>query len=115
MQTSFYPVEFADRGAERLRSARNIDEGTVQYLRDTLNIRQVGFRDWITVRTPNANEADFFKLSQDGRVPVYEIFRTAFDGNGQPMRLTITVFPVDRNQFIINAGDVPPPRSSTDI
>ncbi len=113
MQTSFYPVEFADRGAERLRSARNIDEGTVQYLRDTLHIRQVGFRDWITVRTPNANEADFFKLSQDGRVPVYEIFRTAFDGNGQPMRLTITVFPADRNQFIINVGDVPPPRSST--
>ncbi len=113
MQTSFYPVEFADRGAERLRSARNIDEGTVQYLHDTLHIRQVGFRDWITVRTPNANEADFFKLSQDGRVPVYEIFRTAFDGNGQPMRLTITVFPADRNQFIINVGDVPPPRSST--
>ena len=61
MQTSFYPVEFADRGAERLRSARNIDEGTVQYLRDTLHLRQVGFRDWITVRTPNANEADFFQ------------------------------------------------------
>ncbi len=115
VQTSFYPVEFADRGAERLRSARNIDEGTVQYLRDTLHIRQVGFRDWITVRTANANEADFFKLSQDGRVPVYEIFRTAFDGNGQPMRLTITVFPADRNQFIINVGDVPPPKSSTDI
>ncbi len=115
MQTSFYPVEFADRGAERLRSARNIDEGTVQYLHDTLHIRQVGFRDWITVRTPNANEADFFKLSQDGRVPVYEIFRTAFDGNGQPMRLTITVFPADRNQFIINVGDVPPPKSSADI
>ena len=32
---------------------------------------------------------------------MYEIFRTAFDGNGQPMRLTITVYPTDRNQFII--------------
>ncbi len=115
MQTSFYPVEFADRGAERLRSARNIDEGTVQYLSDTLHIRQVGYRDWITVRTPNANEVDFFKLSQDGRVPVYEIFRTAFDGNGQPMRLTITIFPADRNQFIINVGQVSPPRTGADI
>ena len=42
MQTSYYPMEFADRGAERLRSARNISEGTVQYLADTLHIRQVG-------------------------------------------------------------------------
>ena len=107
MQTSYYPVEFADRGAERLRSARNIPEGTVQYLADTLHIRQVGYRDWITVRAPNPTEADFFKLPPDGRVPMYEVFRTAFDGNGAAMRLTITVFPADRNQFIINVGEVP--------
>ena len=107
MQTSYYPVEFADRGAERLRSARNIGEGTVQYLADTLHIRQVGYRDWITVRAPNTTEADFFKLPPDGRVPMYEIFRTAFDGNGSPMRLTVTVYPADRNQFIINIGEVP--------
>jgi GntR family transcriptional regulator len=107
MQTSYYPMEFADRGAERLRSARNISEGTVQYLADTLHIRQVGYRDWVTVRAPNTAEADFFKVPLDGRVPMYEIFRTAFDGNGTPMRLTITVFPADRNQFIINIGDVP--------
>ncbi|MDQ2811677.1 MAG: GntR family transcriptional regulator [Actinomycetota bacterium] len=115
MQTSFYPAEFADRGAERLRSARNIDIGTVQYLADTLHIRQTSYRDWITVRAPNPTEADFFKLSQDGRVAVYEIFRTAFDGNGQPMRLTVTVFPADRNQFIVNVGDPPPPKSGTDF
>jgi hypothetical protein len=24
------------------------------------------------------------------------------------MRLTVTVFPTDRNQFVINVGDVPP-------
>ena len=115
MQTSYYPVEFADRGAERLRSARNIDEGTVQYLADTLHIRQVGYRDWMTVRAPSATEADFFKLAQDGRVPVYEIFRTAFDGNEQAMRLTVTVFPADRNQFIVNVGEVPPPKPGTDV
>jgi GntR family transcriptional regulator len=107
MQTSFYPMDFADRGAERLRSARNIEEGTVRYLADSLHIRQVGYRDWVTVRAPSAAEADFFRLSPDGRVPVYEIFRTAFDGNGVPMRLTITVYPADRNQFIIDVGDVP--------
>jgi GntR family transcriptional regulator len=107
MQTSYYPMEFADRGAELLRSARNIIEGTVQYLADTLHIHQVGYRDWITVRAPNPTEEDFFKLPSDGRVAMYEIFRTAFDGNGVPMRLTVTVYPADRNQFIVNVGTVP--------
>lgn len=107
LETSFYPGEFADRGADRLRKARDIDVGTVRYLRDTIGVRQVGFRDWITVRIPNATEMDFFKLHSDGRVAVVEIFRTAFDGNGQPMRLTITVFRSDRNQFIVDVGGVP--------
>jgi GntR family transcriptional regulator len=109
MQTSYYPMELVDRGAERLRSARNIEEGTVRYLADTLNIRQVGYRDWITVRAPTANEADFFKLPADGRVAMYEIFRTAFDQDGQPVRLTVTVYAADRNQFIIDVGTVPAP------
>jgi len=107
LQTSYYPMEFADRGAERLRSARNIPEGTVQYLADTLRIHQVGYRDWITVRAPNPTEEDYFKLPSDGRVGMYEIFRIAFDKNGVPMRLTVTVYPTDRNQFIVNVGKVP--------
>lgn len=107
MQTSYYPMEFADRGAERLRSARDIGEGTVQYLADALHIRQSGYRDRITVRAPNPIEADFFKLPSDGRIPMYEITRTAYDGNGQPMRVTVTVYPADRNQFIVNIGEVP--------
>jgi GntR family transcriptional regulator len=115
LQTSFYPVEFADRGAERLRSARNIDEGTVEYLRSTIHVQQVGYRDWITVRAPNTSEAEFFKLPLDGRIVVCEVFRTAFDGNEQPMRLTVTVFPADRNQFIVDVGEVPPPKSGADI
>jgi len=107
MQTSYYPMELVARGAERLRSARDIEEGTVRYLADALNIRQVGYRDWITVRAPNAKEADFFKLPADGRVAMYEIFRTAFDQDGQPVRLTVTVYAADRNQFIIDVGRVP--------
>jgi GntR family transcriptional regulator len=109
MQTSYYPMEFADRGADRLRSARTIDVGTVQYLGDTLHIRQVGYRDRISVRSPNPTEAEFFKMPSDGRIPMYEITRTAYDGNGQPMRVTVTVYPGDRNQFILNVGNVPEP------
>jgi GntR family transcriptional regulator len=109
LETSFYPGEFDDRGADRLRRARSIDEGTVAYLRNTIGVRQVGYRDWVTVRAPNAVEADFFRLPPDGRVAVYEMFRTAYDGNQRPMRLTVTVVRTDRNQFIVDVGVVPKP------
>jgi GntR family transcriptional regulator len=112
LETSFYPGDFADRGADRLRRARNIDEGTVAYLRAAIGVRQVGYRDWVTVRAPNGVEADFFKLPPDGRVAVYEMFRTAYDGNQQPLRLTVTVVRTDRNQFIVDSGAVPKPEAA---
>jgi GntR family transcriptional regulator len=114
MQTSYYPMEFADRGAERLRSARNIHEGTVDYLKQALGVSQKGYRDQITVRAPNPTETDFFRLPPDGRVAMYEISRTAFDGNGTPMRVTVTVYPADRNQFVVNVGDVPGSNPASD-
>ena len=110
LQTSFYPMELVERGAVRLIRADNIAQGTVEYLRDTLQIEQVGYRDWLTVRAPSATEADFFRLPQDGRVPMFEIFRTAFDQNGAPMRLTVTIYAADRNQFIFNNGQLPVPQ-----
>ena len=113
LQTSFYPVDFANQGADRLWSSTNIEEGAVRYLRETLGIMQVGYRDWITVRVPNAIEADFFKVPMDGRIAMYEIFRIAFDGNGNPMRLTVTVLPADRNGLVVNVGDVPGLRPAT--
>jgi GntR family transcriptional regulator len=110
IQTSYYPAEFADRGAERLRQIKNIEEGTVAYLAKALELKQVGYRDWITARTPTATETDGFGLLPGGRVEVFELFRTAFDQHGVPMRLTVTVFPTDRNQFIVNVGKVPEPQ-----
>jgi GntR family transcriptional regulator len=67
----------------------------------------VGYRDGLVVRAPDAPEAAFFQLPPDGRTSIIEISRTAFDGNGQPMRLTVTVYPADRNQFIFDFGQVP--------
>jgi GntR family transcriptional regulator len=107
MQTTFYPMGFVLKGADRLIQADNIVPGTVSYLADTLGLRQIGYCDWIKVRTPDATEANFFNLPQDGRVSLYEIFRTGFDQTGTPMRLTVSVYPTDRNQFIVNVGDVP--------
>ena len=46
-----------------------------------------------------------------GRVAVVEILRTAFDGQGRPFRLTVGVFPADRNEFVINVGAGPALRS----
>jgi GntR family transcriptional regulator len=110
LQTSFYPRQFALQGADRLLDDQDIKEGTVRYLQDTLGLKQAGYRDWITVRAPDLNEIGFFRLPPDGRIQVFEIFRTAFDQNGDPMRVTVTIFPTDRNQFIVDVGDIPPAR-----
>jgi DNA-binding GntR family transcriptional regulator len=115
LQTSFYPRELVDRGASLLDRADNIREGIVEYLREALGIEQAGYRDWLTMRAPSATEADFFRLPQDGRVPMFEIFRTAFDQDGTPMRLTVTTYAADRNQFIFNTGQLPVPQYDPDV
>ena len=68
----------------------------------------MGYRDWITARAPDQNEQKFFGLTHDATV--FEIFRTAFDQAGKPIRVTVTVCPADRNQFIINVGVLPDPQ-----
>ena len=107
LQTSFYPMSLVERGAVELIQAPNIEEGTVAYLGTELGLKQAGYRDKITVRTPNATETAFFKLPDDGRVAVFEVRRTAFDDHGRPFRLTVSVYPTDRNQFAVNVGQVP--------
>ena len=107
LQTSFYLVDFITKGATRLLMADDITEGAVSYLADTIGVRQVGYRDWITARVPDANEQSFFGLSHDATV--FEIFRTGFDQTGTPLRVTVTVWPADRNQFIVDVGEVPAP------
>lgn len=114
LQTSFYPRGFAVQGADKLILADDIEEGTVRYLAQSLGLRQVAYRDWITVRAPDQTEATFFNLPQDGRIPVFVTFRTAFDQTGTPMRLTVTVLPTDRNQFVVNVGKVPELEPSAD-
>jgi GntR family transcriptional regulator len=107
MQTSWYPMAFVTDGAVGLLSAKDIPDGIVKYLKDTLAIEQVGYEDLIVVRQPDSNEIGFFKLPADGRVAVVEQNRTAFDKKGRPLRLTVTVFPADRNQFVFRAGRLP--------
>jgi GntR family transcriptional regulator len=107
LQTSFYPMRYVADGAARLTDPTDIPQGTVSYLRETLGIDQAGWRDMIVVRAPNQVETTFFKLPDDGRVPVVETRRTTFDSRGMPVRLTVSVYPADRNQFAVNVGKVP--------
>ena len=107
LQTTFYSMAFVEKGAVRLIQAADIPQGAVAYIADTLGITEVGYRDTISVRSPDPTETGLFRLPSDGRVAVVEILRTGFDDHGAPMRLTVTVFPADRNKFVINVGKVP--------
>jgi len=107
LQTSFYPMSLVERGGLQLIQAVSIEPGTVAYLRETLGIKQVGYRDMIRVRPPNDTETNFFMLPDDGSVAILETRRTAYDPDGNPFRLTVSVFPADRNRFTINVGEVP--------
>jgi GntR family transcriptional regulator len=112
LQTSFYPMDFVIKGATRLLMADNITEGTVQYLAATIGLTQASYRDWITARCPTDEEQALFGITHDSIV--FEIFRTAFDQHEKPIRVTVTVFPSDRNQFIVNVGDPPRPQGAGD-
>lgn len=119
LQTSYYPYELASK-ADRLLKAADIEEGTVSYLSETWGLDQVGYRDWTKKRTPNDEEQQFFKLGPDDTL--YEVMRTAFaradsaqelsrregipDGY-LPTRVTVTVYPADRNLLVSDYGDVP--------
>jgi GntR family transcriptional regulator len=112
LQTTFYPFDLMSRGkgAPELMRARDIEVGTVEYLRDTLGLVQCGYRVRILVRRPNEAEGRFFGLPDDGRVPVVSLIRTGYEDTADgpyPFRLTITVLPADRNQFVINSGKYP--------
>jgi GntR family transcriptional regulator len=107
LQTSFYPMSLVEQGAIKLIQAANIDEGAVAYLGTKLGLWQSGYRDKVTARAPDSNETAFFKLPDDGRVAVFEVQRAAFDEHSLPFRLTISVYPADRNQFTVSVGQVP--------
>jgi GntR family transcriptional regulator len=110
LQTTFYPLSLAERAPQLMRPA-DIPDGTVQYLEDTLGIVQCGTRLRWFVRAPNENEARFFGLPDDGRVSVVSLIRTGYEDRPAdgpfPYRVTFTVMPGDRNQFVMNSGKVP--------
>ena len=109
LQTSFYPMSLVEQGAARLIQAGDIQQGgTVAYLEgDAGRSSRPATATRIIVRAPDNIESAFFKLPDDGRISIIETRRTAFDEQGTPVRLTVSVYPADRNQFAVNVGKVP--------
>jgi GntR family transcriptional regulator len=110
LQSTAYPMELHTMGAARLLVAEDIPEGALAYIAQRLDLREIGHRDRILVRPPREDEARFFRLPDDGRVSVVAIVRTSYrdsDNGPVPFRVTFTVFPADRNQFLIESGVVP--------
>lgn len=101
-QTTFYLMDFITKGATDLLMAKDIEGGAVQYLADKLGVKQTGYRDWITGRLATDEEQAFFGIGHNAAVFIDS--RVAFDQTETPMRLTVTILPVDRNQLVFNVG-----------
>lgn len=108
LQMSFYPMEFVQRGAGDLLTVSDIPNGAMAYLKDRLDIEEAGTVDRISARAPNSTETAFFSLPEVGGVAILEHRRTTFDKEGNPIRVTVTTYPADRNEFEIFTGSVPP-------
>jgi GntR family transcriptional regulator len=105
LQSSYYPFEWAREGADRLLMAEDIEPGTISYLAETLGLAQAGYEDWITARPSDDNERQRFGLPLDAAM--FVIYRTAFTEDERATRVTVTVLPADRNQFLYSYGKVP--------
>src|ERR1700728_92339 len=114
MQTSYYPMDLVVRGAHQLLLAEHIPDGSVDYLKQSLGLVQVGYRDRILVRAPDENEIRFFRLPDDGRISVIYLMRTSYQDSDEgpvPFRVTFTTLPADRNQLVIDSGEAPAARA----
>ncbi len=104
IQTSYYPMSFVEQGARKLLAVSEIAEGTRQYLDASIGVKEIGSRDTMTVRAPEPGEAASFRLPEDGRIAVFETRQTGIDRQGRPVRVTITIYPSDRNTFSMETG-----------
>lgn len=103
-QTSFYPLKWVHRGADGLLDPETIPEGAVKLL-ENIGLKQVGYRDVISARLPDDKEQALFNLTHNDTV--IEVYRTSFTEDKTPIRVTITVFPSDRNKIGYDIGMVP--------
>lgn len=109
MQTSYYPMVFVERGATRLLAVEDLPEGTRQYLAGAIGVQEIGSHDTMTVRAPTPGESDRFGLPEDGRIAVFQAWQIGVDSEHRPVRLTVTIYPADRNEFSMETGGLARP------
>lgn len=109
LQTSYYPRAWADRGANGLLDPEDIPEGAVEHVSKTIGLNQIGYQDVVSARLPDDKERELFNLTHNHTV--IEVHRTSFadDAARTPIRVTVTVFPSDRNKIVYEIGTVPDP------
>ncbi|WP_396452484.1 GntR family transcriptional regulator [Actinomadura sp.] len=104
LQHSYFSLDLAFQAKDLLNS-RDIAEGSVAYLQ-RCGHEQVGYEDEFDARPPREEERKFFGHSKNS-LAVIEHIRTAFDQNGEPFRLTVTVYRPGTNKIRFIAGEVP--------
>ena len=109
LQTTFYP-----HGA-RHAGCTPIDRGH-QYLGGRTPIPHRGTR-YHRGRTPRHDHGADAGQNRGRLLPpprrwpgigVLELRRTGYDEDGRPMRVTVTIFPADRNHLLYETGRIPP-------
>jgi GntR family transcriptional regulator len=108
-EANVVPMDLVTGGAPDLLLAADLDGGIAAYLSRRLGIAEVGHRDRILVRPATDDESRFFGLST-GSDSVVSLVRTSYQPakpGPAPLRVTFTVLPADRSQFVINTGAVP--------
>jgi GntR family transcriptional regulator len=104
LQTSYYPMKWVQKGATKLLEPKDITDGTVAYLAQ-FDLKQDGYRDLVSARLPNDKEKALYNLTHNHTV--IEVYRTSFTADETPIRVTVTVYPSDRNQLVYDIGTVP--------
>lgn len=99
-QVSYYPMDVSD--AAGLAVPHDIEEGTIRAMAKAGHV-EVGYVDTITARMPTPEQAA--RLRIDRGVPLIGYSRTAWTDT-RPVRLTVTLFPSDRNEIVYELGNL---------
>lgn len=105
VQTSYYPRKwYEEKGADLLLKAEDIPQGTIRYL-SSLGLKQARYEDWITARVAKDDEPQRFGVPHNAAM--FLIYRTGFTEDGTAIRVTVSLYPADRNQFSYHFDDLP--------
>jgi GntR family transcriptional regulator len=77
-----------------------------RYLESKLGIKEIGSLDTMKVRAPNPYEAARFRIPDDGWIAVFETRQLGVRASDTPTRVTISIYPADRNQFSMRTGQL---------